>query len=94
MAAARSSIICQVSAKGNTDVDLLEACIESNLDDRDFFIRKAIGWSLRAYARVDPGWVARYVQRHQSRLSGLSRREALKHIASVTERASHLTLFS
>lgn len=77
----RAAIICQVSAGASTDARLLEACIEPNLDHRDFFIRKAIGWSLRAHARVDPGWVARYVQRHQSRLSGLSRREALKHIA-------------
>jgi 3-methyladenine DNA glycosylase AlkD len=65
--------------------DLLYACIEPNLADRDFFIRKAIGWSLRAYAWVDPREIGRYVQANQARLSGLSRREALKNIGSSLE---------
>jgi 3-methyladenine DNA glycosylase AlkD len=78
----RTSIICQVSAKDRTDLDLLYACIEPNLADKDFFIRKAIGWSLRAYAWVDPKEIGRYVGANQARLSGLSRREALKNIGS------------
>jgi 3-methyladenine DNA glycosylase AlkD len=76
----RVSIICQVSFKKDTDLDLLYANIEPNLADRDFFIRKAIGWALRAYAWTDPDEVAQYVRRHESQLSGLSRREALKNI--------------
>ena len=76
----RTSIICQVSAKAATDLGLLYACIEPNLDDRDFFIRKAIGWALREHAKTDPAEVARYVADHEARLSGLSRREALKHV--------------
>jgi 3-methyladenine DNA glycosylase AlkD len=76
----RVSIICQISFKEATDLDLLYANIEPNLADRDFFIRKAIGWSLRAYAWTDPGEVARYVSAHEAQLSGLSRREALKNI--------------
>ncbi|MBN9181037.1 MAG: DNA alkylation repair protein, partial [Microbacterium sp.] len=42
------------------------------------FIRKAIGWALREYARVAPAWVAAFVAERP--LSPLSRREALKHI--------------
>jgi len=76
----RVSIICQVSFKRDTDLKLLYANIEPNLADRDFFIRKAIGWSLRAYAWTDPKEVARYVRTHEAELSGLSRREALKNI--------------
>jgi 3-methyladenine DNA glycosylase AlkD len=76
----RVSIICQISFKKDTDLDLLYANIEPNLADRDFFIRKAIGWALRAYAWTDPAEVARYVREHESQLSGLSRREALKNI--------------
>jgi 3-methyladenine DNA glycosylase AlkD len=76
----RVSIICQVSAKRDTDLDLLYANVELNLADRDFFIRKAIGWALRAYAWTDPDEVARYVRAHEAQLSGLSRREALKNI--------------
>ena len=76
----RVSIICQISFKKDTDLELLYANIEPNLADRDFFIRKAIGWALRAYAWTDPSEVARYVGAHASELSGLSRREALKNI--------------
>ena len=47
----RTSIICQVGAKAAIDRDLLYASIEPNLADRDFFIRKAIGWALREYAK-------------------------------------------
>jgi 3-methyladenine DNA glycosylase AlkD len=57
------------------------ANIEPNLADRDFFIRKAIGWALRQYAWTDPKEVARYVRSNEDRLSGLSRREALKNIS-------------
>ena len=77
----RVSIICQHSFKRDTDLELLYANIEPNLADRDFFIRKAIGWALRAYAWTDPKEVARYVREHDAQLSGLSRREALKNIS-------------
>ena len=76
----RVSIICQISFKRDTDLALLYANIEPNLPDRDFFIRKAIGWALRAYAWTDPKEVVRYVRAHEAKLSGLSRREALKNI--------------
>jgi 3-methyladenine DNA glycosylase AlkD len=76
----RVSIICQLSFKRETDLELLYANIEPNLADRDFFIHKAIGWALRQYAWTDPKEVARYVREHAEQLSGLSRREALKNI--------------
>ncbi len=76
----RSAIICQLGSKAETDRRLLARCIEPNLDDRDFFVRKAIGWALRQYARTDPAWVQGYVERLGDRLSPLSRREALKHL--------------
>ncbi|KGN31890.1 DNA alkylation repair protein [Knoellia sinensis KCTC 19936] len=76
----RSAIISQLRHKDRTDTDLLEAVIEPNLDDREFFIRKGIGWALRQYAKTDPVWVQEFVDRHTHRISGLSRREALKHL--------------
>ena len=79
----RSSIICQVGRRRLIDLPLLYACIEPNLADRDFFIRKAIGWALRDYAWVDPDEVVRYVTLNEARLSGLSRREALKNVARL-----------
>jgi len=76
----RVSIICQLGFKKDTDLELLYGNIEPNLGDREFFIRKAIGWALRQYAWTDPSEVARYVRANESRLSVLSRREALKNI--------------
>jgi 3-methyladenine DNA glycosylase AlkD len=75
----RSSIICQLPAKSATDLDLLYACIEPSIGSSEFFLRKAIGWALRQYAWIDPDEVARYVAANQDRLSGLSKREALKN---------------
>lgn len=78
----RTSIICQLSFKEKTDLRLLYGCIEPNLGDREFFIRKAIGWALRQVAWTDPKEIVRYVAEHGGELSGLSRREALKNIGS------------
>ena len=75
----RTSIICQVARRTDTDLDLLYRCIEPNITDRRFFIRKAIGWALRSYAWVDAKEIARYVEENSMRLSGLSKREALKN---------------
>ena len=76
----RSSIISQLALKDDTDVDLLTDVIVVNLADREFFVRKAIGWALRQYARTDPDWVRAFVSAHRDQLSSLSRREAMKHL--------------
>ncbi|VXC20605.1 DNA alkylation repair protein [Aeromicrobium sp. 9AM] len=75
----RLAIISQLGRKDRLDPDLLAEVIEPNIDDREFFVRKAIGWALREYARVEPEWVRAFVADHPD-LSGLSRREALKHL--------------
>jgi 3-methyladenine DNA glycosylase AlkD len=75
----RASIICQLGRRERTDLELLTIAIESALEDRDFFLRKAIGWALRDYARTDPAWVRSFAGTRD--LSPLSRREALKHLS-------------
>lgn len=75
----RAAILSQVGAGARLDEDLLADVITPNVPDREFFIRKAIGWALRDHAKVAPGWVRRFVNRHPD-LSQLSRREALKHL--------------
>jgi len=79
----RSAIICQVGAKDKTDAARLFSFCAARLDEQDFFIRKAIGWALRDYAKTDPHAVARFVEGHRDRLSGLSFREATKHIGHL-----------
>jgi len=76
----RTSIICQMFFREATDLELLFSCIEPSLASKEFFLRKAIGWALRQLGKHDPKTVLRYVEEHQSELSPLSRREALKHL--------------
>jgi 3-methyladenine DNA glycosylase AlkD len=75
----RAAITAQLGARSATDTALLAAVIEANLNDPEFFIRKAIGWALRQYARTDQTWVRAFVQRHWDELSPLSRKEALRN---------------
>jgi 3-methyladenine DNA glycosylase AlkD len=79
----RVSIICQIGRKEETDLTLLYECIEPNLADREFIVRKAIGWALRDYAWHDPREVDRYVREHADRLSPLSQREATKNLSKL-----------
>lgn len=74
----RVSIIAQLGHRGDTDLALLTHAIEGSLDDQDFFARKAIGWALREYSKTEAAWVRDFVAAQASRLSPLSRREALK----------------
>jgi 3-methyladenine DNA glycosylase AlkD len=76
----RVSVLCQHLLGADTDLDLLTHAIEANLDDTSFWMRKAIGWALRDHSRVDPDWVTAFVDRYGDRMSGLSRREALRRI--------------
>jgi 3-methyladenine DNA glycosylase AlkD len=81
----RTAVLAQLKHKEQTDTGLLREVLEANLEGsrhgREFFVRKALGWALREYARTDPDWVKEFVADHESRLSGLTRREALKHLA-------------
>lgn len=79
----RSAILCQLPFKAETDLELLYACIEPSLGEREFFLRKAIGWALRAYAWTDPDEVVRYVEENRARLSPLSIKEALKNVGKA-----------
>jgi 3-methyladenine DNA glycosylase AlkD len=77
---ARSAILHQERWGPGIDVDwVFAACLQRG-GDREFFVRKAIGWALRQYARNDPDWVRAFVEAHADLLSGLSRREAMKHL--------------
>jgi 3-methyladenine DNA glycosylase AlkD len=76
----RASITAQLKAKADTDRDLLREVIEANLADREFFIRKAIGWALREFGKTDPEWVRAFVAEHGGGLSPLSSREAVRNL--------------
>jgi 3-methyladenine DNA glycosylase AlkD len=74
----RAAILFQLNYKKETDFPLLCEIICENLNSKEFFINKAIGWSLRQYARVDAEAVRGFVE--STPLHPLSRREAMKHL--------------
>ncbi|MDO9578604.1 MAG: DNA alkylation repair protein [Candidatus Cloacimonadales bacterium] len=72
----RTCILFQLHYKEKTDVDLLFALIRENLNSKEFFINKAIGWALREYSKTDAQAVIDFVEKTD--LHPLSKREALK----------------
>ena len=78
----RTALLHQLRYKDRTDVDRLFGYCLTQPGHRDFFIRKAIGWALREYAKTDPAAVRSFVDAHRTRLAPLSVREALKNVTS------------
>ena len=76
----RAALLCQLGFKEDTDPALLYDCLEACFGHDEFFVQKAMGWALRAFAWTDPAEVRRYVASHEASLSKLTRREALKNI--------------
>lgn len=76
----RTGLLLQLKYKDKTDFDLLKELIFKTAHEKDFFIRKAIGWTLRQYSYVDPDSVKNFIEENRDKLSGLSIKEGLKVI--------------
>ena len=76
----RVAIDHQLLRKDRTDTELLETILVNNFGSSEFFINKAIGWSLRDYSKTNPAWVADFITRHRQSLNPLSLREARKYL--------------
>ena len=76
----RLAMLHQLGWKNATDEARLFCYAERLAPETDFFIRKAIGWALRDYARTKPEVVRSFLQKNQSKFSGLTVREAGKHL--------------
>jgi 3-methyladenine DNA glycosylase AlkD len=87
----RTALLHQLHYGAETDTDRLFRYCTRQAGHPDFFIRKAIGWALRQYARTDPEAVRRYVSRHRGELSPLSVREASRGSARPAPRSRHST---
>lgn len=74
----RSAILYQLKYREFTDWPLLQSFCLRLANDEDFFIRKAIGWSLREYARIHPAEVKKFVLANE--FNPLTIREALKQL--------------
>lgn len=78
----RIAIDHQLCRKEKTNTELLEKIIQNNLGSDEFFINKAIGWSLRDYSKTNPQWVKNFIDKHKEQMSKLSVREAGKYLDS------------
>lgn len=76
----RIAIDHQLLRKEKTNKELLEKIIVNNIGQKEFFINKAIGWSLRDYSKVNPTWVKEFIERYKDGLVLLSIKEASKYI--------------
>ena len=74
----RSSIILQLKAKNDVNESLLLHNISSLQHKDEFFIQKAIGWSLRQYGKFNPEFTRKTVR--DLELVGLAKQEALKNL--------------
>ncbi|MFG2983947.1 DNA alkylation repair protein [Streptomyces sp. NPDC048258] len=77
---ARAALLHQLRYKSATDTGRLFGYCRRRADHPDFFVRKAIGWCLREYAKTDPAAVRAFVEAERGSLSPLSVREALKNL--------------
>ena len=76
----RIAIDHQLLRKEKTDTALLETILVNNLGTDEFFINKAIGWSLREYSKTNPKWVTGFIKKYKDKMSSLSVREASKYL--------------
>lgn len=76
----RIAIDHQLQRKELTNTDLLEKILINNLGQKEFFVNKAIGWSLRDYSKTDPDWVRAFLAKHKNQMAPLSVREASKYV--------------
>ena len=76
----RSAILSQLKFKKNTDVELLSYCIFQTMNEKEFFIQKAIGWILREFSKTNPKFVVDFINSHNETLSRLSVREGSKYL--------------
>jgi 3-methyladenine DNA glycosylase AlkD len=75
--------------RGEGEFERFAAYADAMLDDRQFFVRKAIGWVLRDTARKRPELVFEWLLPRATRASGVTVREAVKPM-SERQRAAIL----
>jgi 3-methyladenine DNA glycosylase AlkD len=76
----RIAIDHQLCRKDKTNTELLEQILINNFGSSEFFINKAIGWSLRDYSKTNPQWVKTFIEKYKDKMNKLSIKEASKYI--------------
>ena len=76
----RIAIDHQLGRKDKTNTKLLEQILINNFGSDEFFINKAIGWSLRDYSKTNPDWVKDFLNKYENKMNKISLKEAYKYI--------------
>jgi 3-methyladenine DNA glycosylase AlkD len=76
----RSALLFQLQWKGEIDSERLFSYCILQIDEKEFFIRKAIGWVLREYSKTEKMRVLSFIKKEGHRLSPLSLREASRYL--------------
>lgn len=76
----RIAINHQLLRKEKVNTELLEKILINNLGQDEFFINKAMGWSLRDYSKTNPDWVRDFINDHVNSLSKLTIKEGSKYL--------------
>lgn len=79
----RSAILAQLKFKEMTNEELLFEFCRLRMHEKEFFIRKAIGWCLRQYSRTNPKAVKKFLLEEKPRLSALSYKEGSKRLVKA-----------
>jgi 3-methyladenine DNA glycosylase AlkD len=82
----RIAMLHQLGWRGETDTARLFDYARLLAPEKEFFIRKAIGWGLRDYAWHDWRAIEAFLQAEGKQFSGLTRREAAKNIPALKVR--------
>jgi 3-methyladenine DNA glycosylase AlkD len=73
--------------RGAGDWELFTTIAVGMLDEKEFFIRKAIGWVLRETSKQRPKIVYDFIRAHRDEMSGLTLREGAKYLSDTQRRS-------
>jgi len=78
----RAALLCLLPGirAGRPDLDRLNRYADAMLGEKEFFIRKAIGWVLRELSKKDPGYVSAWTESRLAAMSGVTFREAVRRL--------------
>ena len=79
----RAALLSQLRRTTHTDARHLFGYCLKCAHEKEFFIRKAIGWALREYSKNDPQAVKAFLIQNRKKLSPLSLREGAKHLIRI-----------
>jgi 3-methyladenine DNA glycosylase AlkD len=81
----RSALLAHLTPlrRGGGDWERFARYADGMLEEKEFFIRKAIGWVLREVSKKRPELVSEWLEPRAARASGVTVREAVKYLPEV-----------